>query len=151
MKKKREVVRVCYYPVDGLFIHVFVTKLTGEGAQCTWTLPKQTLPCRCHLESSLHTLYFCLWRHVNVSKGLQGFRLDLGNSDYKISLWSTLNLLRHRLWLGSCLFWAWIHHWTLKKKEILGSKSILTFLHVGLRCTFKESNVTLRGCVKQKE
>ena len=38
-----------------------------------------------------------------------------------------------------------------KKKEILGLYSILTFLYVGLGCTFKESNVTLRGCVKQKE
>ena len=54
-EKSREVVRVCYYPVDGLFIHVFGTKLTGEVVHVDVTQANPAMPV---LESSLHTLYF---------------------------------------------------------------------------------------------
>ena len=42
--KKAERWYVCYYPVDGLFIHVFVTKLTGEVVHVNVTQANPAMP-----------------------------------------------------------------------------------------------------------
>ena len=53
-EKSREVVRVCYYPVDGLFIHVFVTKLTREGARERYP----SKPCHAGATSGPHFIHY---------------------------------------------------------------------------------------------